>query len=193
MTGDGAGAGSLKTPDEPALYITTQTTIPILTTLMFGLSLGILALAAGKDWPTGQLPSWAFHLQSKDTSLVLLGLASLLFLISTEACVKSHGWDYFALPEECRSRERLSTNNSYLERCSKRSQLWHKLAVYAYLLGFIMVLLGLSSALHPTCSTLSLILLVYLIVSLLVRVACWKYPDFCERVASVLQKILKVA
>jgi hypothetical protein len=149
--------------DLPALFVTTQTTIPLLTTAMFAFSLGLIGVAAITDWPTVTLPQCSIG--TRDVAFPFLALSSFLFLFSTEACVVSHAWDYYQVPQERRDHDRLSKETTYIARCLKHSTAWHARAVWAYRIGFIAATLGLLFLFWPVSIVTSLLAGVWAVAS----------------------------
>jgi hypothetical protein len=144
-----------KTLDRPALFLTTQTTLPVLTSLAFAFSLGAVALAAGRDWPLTDLPvvPWS----NKQVAVTCFGIAALMFLIATNACVSSHAWDYGALSPERITELHLSEEAAYKQRCQKKRNLWHKVAALSYNGGALLLLAGLAALFQGVHDFLSVI------------------------------------
>jgi hypothetical protein len=131
-------------PDEPALYITTQTTIPILTTLMFTFAVAMIGVIASGKWPISVLPlSPSYQVNTRDVAYVLIGVSALLFIFATEACVRSHAWDYFAISDEHRKFSNISEDEGYKHDCSYHSRVWHAFAALAYTFGLILIMCGI--------------------------------------------------
>jgi hypothetical protein len=141
--------------DRPALFITTQTTLPVLTSLAFAFSVGAVALAAGQDWPRTDLPRLPWS--NKEVAVTCFGVAALMFLLATNACVRSHAWDYGALSPERIAELELSSDAAYKERCNDKRNVWHQFAAVTYNLGALLLLTGLASLFWGVYGLLSLI------------------------------------
>lgn len=150
-------------PTEPSLYISTQTTIPVLTQIMTGFSVGALAIAASAPdkWSVDTI--FLFNLTVRDWAFILFGISALSFLFTTEACVKSQSWDYFILSQERRDFNNTSDLKAYVEYCIVKSRLWHKTAVWAYRLGIMAIMLGLAVLFRHISLFISVIFVLYLI------------------------------
>lgn len=141
--------------DRPALFITTQTTLPVLTSLAFAFSVGAVALAAGQDWPRTDLPRLPWS--NKEAAVTCFGVAALMFLLATNACVRSHAWDYGALSPERIAELELSSDDNYKKRCKNKRKGWHQFAAVTYNLGALLLLIGLASLFWGVYGLLSLI------------------------------------
>jgi hypothetical protein len=154
---------------EPALFTTTQTTIPILTQIMAGFSLAAIAIAASAA-SSISIPCLPFELTTKGVSLALIGLSALLFLFATEACIKSQAWDYFVLSEDRRKFIDLSDTEDYIDKCLTERDSWHRIAVWSYRLGIISIMLGTAFLFWPLSKATSVIIGFYLPISLVLLI-----------------------
>ncbi len=150
---------------EPALYVTTQTTIPILTQIMAGFSLAAIGVAGSATW-SETLPL-LYQPSTKNISLSLLSISALLFLFATEACVKSQAWDYYALSDERRKFDDLRDTVNYISVCINESHKWHRIAVWSYRFGIISIMLGVAFLFWPISKSTSIIVGLYLPISLI--------------------------
>jgi hypothetical protein len=167
-------------PDQPALFITTQTTIPQLTALMFAFSLAMLAFATSAEWPDTSL---LIGITTKNFAFALLGVSAFLFIIATTSCVKSHAWDYWTLSKERRDDDGLSDDVNYKQRCKKRSHAWHRIAVWSYNSGFILVILSVSLLFWPVSKITSITFFIGLGLIIIIKFIVMLRPDFAERFA----------
>jgi len=141
---------------EPALYVTTQSTLPTRIASLLAVSLAVMGFASNTGWSSIALP--LLRLTTKDVAFFLLGISVLALSSAAEACVKSHAWDYFALSEERRKFEKISTRQGYIEYCYGKKKLGHRRAVRDYRIGFYSVLFGMSFLLWPVSRTTSLLM-----------------------------------
>ena len=156
--------------DEPAMPLTIQTTIPVLTTLLFSFSLAMIGvIATVKDWPSQ--PLCLLNRESKTIALWLWSMAAFFFLFSVIGCVKAHAWDYYALPQERRDAEGLSTKSSYKNRCSNFCWAWYKIAILNYYFGLATLLLGISALFYAVSTFTTVLALVCLFLPWLVKIA----------------------
>jgi Flp pilus assembly protein TadB len=121
---------------------------------------------------------------------VLLSISAVFFISATEACLKSYAWDYFSVPEERRRFEQLSDEFHYKDRCLRRSRLWHKLAVWAYSIGFVCVMLGVVVLFWTVSRITSIVVSISLLIALLTSVFGRFRPDDSERFVEFLQRRL---
>lgn len=155
--------------DEPAMPLTTQTTVPMVTTLLFTLSLAMIGfIGTVEKWPYTTV--WVIGKSSKDVSLWLLSLSAFLFLFTALGCVKAHAWDYFSISTERRTEEGLSSTASYVNKCWNYSWLWYKLAIWSYSLGAISLLLGVSLLFWPVSRFTSILSLIFLLLPLITKI-----------------------
>lgn len=150
---------------EPALFLATQTTIPILTQMMAGFSLGAVGIAASATWST-TIP-FLFQPTTREVSLVLLSVSVLFFVFATAACIKSQSWDYFAVPEERRNYDNLQDTVAYIDKCLKERKIWHGIAVRSYRLGVVSIILGAAFLLWPLSRLTSYMIGVYVPTSII--------------------------
>lgn len=137
-------------PRPPALFITTQTTIPVLTTALFAFSLVMIDVGTGNSLKSEEicLPSWQqtatclWQFKTTDAAYALLGIAAVAFLFSTQACVQSHAWDYYSIPAEQRAALKLSVEESYIKECTEKSENWHRWAILSYRVGILCGMYG---------------------------------------------------
>jgi hypothetical protein len=169
--------------DEPALYITTQTTVPLLTTVMLTFSAVLIAIAALNLTKLSVLLP-LIHVSLSDAALTSLSIAALLFVFTTEGCVKSQGWDYFAVSQERRDFENLEDAPAYKEYCLRRSKLWHTLAAWAFNYGTFFQLLGVMFLVWPFASFVSIIIVVYLVLHLLADILVIISPRNARRLTN---------
>jgi hypothetical protein len=156
--------------DEPALPLTIQTTIPVLTTLLFTLSLAMIGfIVSVQNWESFSLP--ILGSPSKDVALMLLSLSAFLFLFTATGCVKAHAWDYYSISPERRTEERLATTDSYINKCWNYSWVWYKVAIWSYSLGVIFLLLGTATLFWKVSKFTSILSIVCLIMPLLIKAA----------------------
>lgn len=132
------------TPDEPALYLTVQATLPRLTTSMFAFSLAAIGFLAKGGWEDQSVPLLWFTLSTHQVSFACFGLAVICFHLATEGCVKSHAWDYEALSKDRRASEGISDDAHYKERCRVKLEKVFRRTVWAYRFGFFFVMIGCS-------------------------------------------------
>src|SRR5437016_6283890 len=115
--------------DEPAVTITAQTTLPLLTTVMLTLSVILVAIVGLQP----EQPSIQFlNITIKNWTIVLLLGAALSFAISTEKCTKSQAWDYFSISEERRNFELLEDTEEYKSHCLRKVKVHYKFAAITY-------------------------------------------------------------
>lgn len=155
---------TLNEPNEPALFATTQVTVPVLTTAMFAFSLAVIGIASDSGWQSIPLP--LMGLQTKDIAFVLLGVSALSFLSATEACIRSHAWDFYAIPTGRLKIEKISEDPSYIAHCMSQNRLWHKYAVWAYRAGFVSVLSAVVVLFWPVSPVTSGLVALYLLVQI---------------------------
>lgn len=148
---------------EPALFLTTQTTIPILTQMMVAFSLAAVAIAASATWST---PIPLLDATTKDLSLWFIALSVLFFVFATEGCIKSHSWDYFAVSLERREYWNYKDTREYIDKCVNHSKRWHSRAVWSYRIGVFLIVLGAASLFWPLSRITSTIIGSYVPVSL---------------------------
>lgn len=172
-------------PDEPALFITTQTTIPQLTAIMFAFSLAMLAFSASAEWPDKSI---LIGITTKNLAFALLGVSAFFFIIATTSCVKSHAWDYWALSKERRDDDGLSNDENYKNRCKSRSRSWHRLAVWTYNLGFMTVMLGVFFLFWPISRITSVTFATGLGLIIIIKIVVTIKPDLAEQFAERFQK-----
>lgn len=153
---------------EPALYVTTQTTLPVLTQLMAAFSLAAVGIVASSTWST-TIPF--LQLTTKEISLGLFATSVFLFVIATESCIKSHSWDYFSVSDERRKFWNLSTDPPYIEKCLKLSKLWHSRAVWFFRVGVFLSILGAAFLVWPLSRMTSWLIAGYLPVS--IAISLW--------------------
>lgn len=134
----------MKTPDQPALYVTTQTTLPALSALAAGFNFAAIGFVLTDTGITHSVIPFVV-LDTKEISIFLLTVSSFLFLFSVTAWVKSHAWDYHALSTEQRSALEISIEEHYKSRCNTRSRLWHRFAAWGYNTATFLFLIGLSA------------------------------------------------
>ena len=176
-------------PDEPALFITTQKTLPVLTTLMFGFSMGMLAIAATVELTPIILLSTVTNI---DAAYILLGLSAMLFIESTASCVKSHGWDYYSISMERRDNENISKVESYIKMCLKRNKLWHLIAAYCYNIGLFTVLSGAAFLALSFSKIAALIITATIVANLYFLIFSIRRPKKSIIVAEFLIKLFKI-
>ena len=126
--------------DEPALLKTTQSTIPLLTTLLSTFSLGALGYISSNATISNGFSNFSIM------------LSGLLFIISTWACVKSHAWDFSQVSEEFLEQYynvKLFSKDLYFERCCKRVRFFHKVAVILFWWGYVLLLFGIAFLFNP--------------------------------------------
>jgi hypothetical protein len=150
---EGRGKGEKFT--EPALYLSTQTTVPILTQIMAGISLALITVALSVQ---KSVEIWG-GIDTSNVALTLFGISAVLFWLATEACINSQGWDYFALSQERRDYKDLSTDKSYIDDCGNESEHWHTLAVRLYRFGGGFVVCGVLVLIWPTSFVTTLLVL----------------------------------
>jgi hypothetical protein len=156
--------------DEPALPLTIQTTIPVLTSLLFTLSLAMLGfIVSVEKWPSWVLP--VIGSSSKDVVLWLLPLSAFLFLFTATGCVKAQAWDYFSIGSERRTEEKLSNEQVYVNKCYNYSWTWYKVAIWSYTFGVILLLLGIAVLFWPVSRITSVMALVSIGLPLIVKLA----------------------
>lgn len=149
-----------KVVDQPALYRTAQTTIPVLAQIMTGVSLALIAISIDV---TQNAVIDAININAKDMALIMFVISAFLFWMSTEACVKSQAWDYYFLPEEQRKILNLSDDKKYIVSCSEQSKWWYKVAVILYKIGSVSIFIGIIALLYPPNLTLLIMILVCLL------------------------------
>lgn len=162
---------------EPALYLTTQTTLPQLTALLFALSIALIAVSINIDWNAEPLP--LISLGNTEAALFLFSLSAMLFVFSMSACVKSHAWDYFSLSEERREYLGIGRDKKYISNCQERRNYWHSRAVRSYFCGFIFLLIGIILLFwftsRLTSGTILFGLLLYILIGILDK---YKFQKF---------------
>ena len=162
--------------NEPALLLTAQTTVPVLTTLLFTLSLAILGFIVTVEdskWPKADIYE---KITTKDVALWLISISALLFLITVGACVKSHAWDYYTLPKERRDAEGLSEAPHYTVRCENHAWAWYKLAIWGFYVGTWLLMAGVAAYFYPKSILIPILTLAYIIFPLLVKLR-YKFDD----------------
>jgi uncharacterized membrane protein YqjE len=150
---------------EPALFLATQTTIPVLTQMMAGFSLAAVAIAASATW-SATIP-FLFQPTTREVSLVLISLSVLFFIFATTACIKSQSWDYFAVTEERRNYDNLQDTATYINKCLRERKTWHGIAVRAYRLGVLSIILGAAFLFWPLSRLTSVIIGAYVPTSII--------------------------
>ncbi|MGE0013233.1 MAG: hypothetical protein AB7S62_13485 [Azoarcus sp.] len=151
----------MKTVDQPALFIATQTTIPTLTGIASALCLGAVALAASDRWPQRCVP-W-LDIASGQVAILFLSIAAFAFLLAAHCCVNSHAWDIHAMSDARRSDWGIDNTPAYTKRCIQRCKLWHVLAASSYNIGNTTMLIGLCALflkVAPLVSALSATILI---------------------------------
>lgn len=154
----------MKSVDQPALFIATQTTIPTLTSIASALCLGAIALAASDGWPGTVMP-W-LDVPSTNLAILLLSVAAFAFLLTAHCCVSSHAWDIHAMSDQRRSDWEIDQTPEYTQRCIERCMLWHVLAAYSYNTGSTFLLLGLCVLFLDVAPVVSLLAVIFLVTSL---------------------------
>jgi hypothetical protein len=161
-------AEPLAEPDEPALPLTVQTTVPVLTTLLFTLSLAMIGFVGSVEkWPFYTVP--LVKTSSKDIALWLFSSSAFLLLFTSIGCVKAHAWDYYSIPSERREEEALPSTQSYKNKCWNYSWLWYKFAIWCYTVGVITLLLGIGILFWPMSKVTSILSLICLLLPLLIK------------------------
>jgi hypothetical protein len=180
------------TPTEPALLLTVQNTLPVLTTLLFTLSLAMIGfIGTAEKWLYFDLPTGG---SSKDLALWLLSASAFLFLLTATCCVKAHAWDYYSITLERRKEEGLSSEGRYKNRCWTYSWLWHKVAIWSYTFGVFALLLGVAILFWKMSRATSVLSLISIVISLLPKlVDMWfsKNLHRQEKRQRILKRVLK--
>ena len=104
--------------------------------------------------------------------------------------MKSYAWDYFSVPTERLKYEELSEDAYYKDRCMRRCHLWHKLAVWAYNLGFLFVMLGVALLYWAVSKPTSVVVSASMLTALLTSVFGHFKSDASESFAAFLEKRL---
>jgi hypothetical protein len=154
-------------PTEPALFLTAQGTLPRLTTAMFAFSLAAIGLVGRTDWPAWHYTLGEYEFSTTTIAFALFAVAVLAFHRATEGCVKTHGWDYFALSAERRKGEGISDHADYIGDCRTRMTLWFRRTIIAYRLGFLAVMTGAAVLFAPMSPVAAAIIALYVAGSLL--------------------------
>jgi len=163
----------------PALFLSTQSTIPRLTAILASFSLAMIAIAVRGGWESSSIEFRGIQLQSLPIAVALLGTAALLCIVSTEACVNSHGWDYSGLSSDRITDWNLPPRSdaAYAALCAGRTRLWHRIAVWCYGLGSMFCLLGLAIIFWPEERAISWVLLGYLGLRFVFALVCRFLPE----------------
>jgi hypothetical protein len=162
---------------QPALSTITSTTLPILTQIMTGISMTLIAITLDQNRGVENLQN------TKLIAITLFCISSAFSWLSTEACIASQAYGYFSLSKELRSHMNISEDSSYIEKCLKESTHWLKLSVLFYRFGGVLIVLGIVSLIWP--SYLSLVFLIlYPTVLVFFRIYIYRrdhkflnYPD----------------
>jgi hypothetical protein len=142
------------TDEYPALRTITTTTLPLLTTVLFGFTatlLGTLLETASQS----ERPKLTITIldpatfTAESAAYLLLTTSAFLFLAATLACIRSQAWNYFALSADQRAVAQLSTDPAYIDRCYVLELRYHAWAVHSYHWGLLALLLGIAAALAP--------------------------------------------
>jgi uncharacterized protein YegP (UPF0339 family) len=152
---------------EPALLITTQTTVPVLTQLMVAFSLAAVGIAASSDLHT-TIRFSLFELTTREITLGLFVVSVFLFVFATESCIRSHSWDYFAVSDERRRFLGFSDDRQYIMKCLKLSETWHALAVWSFRVGMLFTIVGAAFLVWPLAHRSSYLIAVCVPVSVIV-------------------------
>jgi hypothetical protein len=178
--------------DEPALLLTVQTTVPVLTTLLFTLSLTILGfLFTVEKWPDYNILGTG--IMTKDVALWMLSLAAFLFLLVVVACVKSHAWDYHTLSKERRSDEKLSSEEHYVAKCENHAWSWYKAAIVGFYIGTSCLMAGVAALFYPRSKLTFGLAITYIILPVMVRIWSWWVDDKYQQKVRNLQKKIRGA
>jgi hypothetical protein len=129
--------------DEPALYITTSTTLPVLTTALFAFTLAAMALQPRPLEP-GRIDV-AVSAFLADAAPMMLALGALGFLFATVSCLRAHAWDYSVMNETYIKMHNVCTDPEYQKTCLDEQKMWHARAVRGYRFGLGSALLGFAS------------------------------------------------
>lgn len=165
--------------DEPALFLTTQSTLPVLTSLAFAFSVGAIALAANRDWPQTDFPLLA--ISNKQLGAHCFGFAALMFLFATNACVRSHSWDYGALSPERIKELNLTDDSHYKDRCYTNRNDWHRFAAVTYNAGALLLLVGLAALFWKIYPVLSFVYAGCAMIFATVKAATWCIAWYVRR------------
>lgn len=179
----------MKTLDQPALYLTTQTTLPALGALAAGFNFAAIGFVLTVTGITHSVIPFV-GLNTKEISIFLLTLSSFLFLFSVTACVKSHAWDYHALSNEQRSALEISTDIGYQSRCDNRSRLWHRFAAWSYNSATFIFLFGLSALMWDISRLGSILALSFLAMEVLVSLFTLFARDKVEQITAAIERYM---
>jgi hypothetical protein len=165
---------------EPALFITAQTSLNVRIASLLAMSLVVMGfLVSGKLEENTLLPFLSnlslknlpdLSLKTIDVALVLLGSAVLSLSYAAEACVKSHGADYYALSEGRRDSMKLSTRPGYIEELYDRQINEFNRAVKFYNIGLFFVLAGMGFLFYNVSLLASTLIWFYLVMGLAMKI-----------------------
>ena len=116
--------------DEPALFLTAQTTLPVVAALGAAIAIALI--------PLSEITRYVERI-----AVVIAVLALLAFVVSVQSCVKVHGWDIGSLGPN-RREELASLSSEAILRCIERRGMWYFLAAHTFNIGWLLVLASIA-------------------------------------------------
>lgn len=116
----------------------TETTMPLLTTVLAGFSVTLIAISTGDNFPSITCRWLPFEPTTTVVAALFLTMGVLLFLFSTFACIHAQAYNYFALTNEARAAWQIkeADKDHYIVQWSK----WYIRAVISGDVGVVLFL-----------------------------------------------------
>jgi hypothetical protein len=156
---------------EPASYFSGQTTLPVVSTVLFAFSGAIIGAMAQTGFPDGEIrvPLMNVTATTIEVGFLVVGLAALTFLLASERAISAQAWNVRALSLESTNRLYLSNDLDYVLKVDKAMTRNHSWAVSLYNLGVYILLAGIAVAFCPVSAGLSALAVLAILGSLLFR------------------------
>lgn len=157
----------------PAIHISTQTTIPLLSQILAGFSIALIPISITSG--LNEFLNTTNTIDTKTIAIICFGLSAFFFWSTTESCINSQSWDYFILSEKYLKHINLSGSESYLNKCIAECEHWHTMAAVLYRIGLLLIVVGVMFLLWPYSHNLIIGATIFIVIFLSILILYKSY------------------
>ena len=151
----------------PNLPAVTETSLPLIATVLMGFGVALVGIGAGKDFPTDK-----WFIETRELASILLGAGSVVFLLCVLLSIWAQSHNYFALNEHAmrylRIRDEDLDANTILSRYLRPWADFHFYAVMAYYMGLASLLIGSGILFWPFSPVIGIIFWVTAAITIII-------------------------